>query len=92
MPHSVVEITSLDEAITEPISLLKLDVEGHELEILRGVRGHLHHERPNLAICAYHLPGDLVDLPRFIESLDAGYRIGLRHHSGTRYDTVLYAF
>ena len=86
------DIVTLDEAITEPISLLKLDVEGHEIEILRGATQHLQQDHPRLAICAYHLPGDLVDLPRFVESLDAGYRIGLRHHSGTRYDTVLYAF
>ncbi len=92
VPRSMVEIVTLDHTITEPISLLKLDVEGHELEILRGALKHLQNDRPRLAICAYHLPGDLVDLPRFVEGLDAGYRIGLRHHSGTRYDTVLYAF
>jgi FkbM family methyltransferase len=92
VPHSVVELVTLDEAIAEPISLLKLDVEGHEVEILRGALRHLREDRPRLAICAYHLPGDLVDLPRFVESLDTGYRLGLRHHSGTRYDTVLYAF
>jgi FkbM family methyltransferase len=92
VPRSVVDIVTLDEAIREPISLLKLDVEGHEIEILRGALKHLQQDRPRLAICAYHLPGDLVDLPRFVEGLDAGFRIGLRHHSGSRYDTVLYAF
>jgi hypothetical protein len=38
------------------------------------------------------LPGDLIDLPRFIAGLDAGYRLAVRHHSDTRYDTVLSAF
>ena len=56
----------LDEAITDRISLLKLDVEGHELEILRGALRHLQRDRPRLAICAYHLPADLIDLPRFL--------------------------
>jgi FkbM family methyltransferase len=87
-----VELATLDSAIASPISLLKLDVEGHELEVLRGAARHLHEDRPRLAICAYHLPGDLIDLPAHIESLDVGYRLGLRHHSATRYDTILYAF
>ncbi len=87
-----VDLVTLDGAVDGPISLLKLDVEGHEIEILRGAVGHLEHNGPRLAICAYHLPGDLIDLPAFIEQLDIGYRIGIRHHSATRYDTVLYAF
>ena len=90
--NCTVPLVTLDDALSGPISLLKLDVEGHELEILRGARQHLIHEAPRLALCAYHLPGDLIDLPAFIEGLDAGYRIGIRHHSATRYDTVLYAF
>jgi FkbM family methyltransferase len=90
--NRTVPLVQLDEAIKGPISLLKLDVEGHELEILRGARLHLEHDAPRLAICAYHLPGDLIDLPAHLESLDAGYRFGIRHHSATRYDTVLYAF
>ncbi len=87
-----VRCVCLDDAVIEPISLLKLDVEGHEFDILRGARRHLIDSKPKVAACAYHLPGDLIDLPRFIRDLDAGYRIGLRHHSNTRYDTVLYAF
>lgn len=82
----------LDAALSDSISLLKLDVEGHELSILRGALGHLQKDHPRIASCAYHLPTDLIDLPRFIAGLDAGYRLALRHHSNTRYDTVLYAF
>ena len=87
-----VEVVSLDTAVNEPISLMKLDVEGHEIEILRGAERHLQESKPKLAICAYHLPTDLIELPKFLQNLDAGYRLGLRHHSNSRYDTVLYAF
>jgi FkbM family methyltransferase len=82
----------LDDALRDRISLLKLDVEGHELAILRGAAGHLRADHPRIAACAYHLPTDLMELPRFIAGLDTGYRLALRHHSNTRYDTVLYAF
>jgi FkbM family methyltransferase len=87
-----VEVVSLDDAIPEPLSLAKLDVEGHEIEILHGAKRHLLTAKPKLAICAYHLPTDLIALPRFLRSLGVGYSFGLRHHSNTRYDTVLYAF
>ncbi len=90
--NCTVPLVKLDDAVRGPISLLKLDVEGHELEVLRGAAQHLQHDAPRLAICAYHLPGDLIDLPMHLEGLDAGYRLGIRHHSATRYDTVLYAF
>jgi hypothetical protein len=43
-----------------------------------------------MAISAYHRTTDLIDLPRFVDSLDSGYRIGLRHHTEERYDTCLY--
>ncbi len=87
-----VPVVRLDDALRDRISLLKLDVEGHELTILRGALAHLREDHPRIASCAYHLPTDLIDLPRFIAGLDAGYRLALRHHSNTRYDTVLYAF
>jgi FkbM family methyltransferase len=87
-----VPVVRLDDSLTDRISLLKLDVEGHELAILRGALGHVRADRPRIASCAYHLPTDLIDLPRFLAELDIGYRLSLRHHSNTRYDTVLYAF
>lgn len=90
--NCTVDLVTLDEEIAGSISLLKLDVEGHELEVLRGSLRHLQRDHPRLALCAYHLPTDLTELPRFLRQLDAGYRLGLRHHSATRYDTVLYAF
>ncbi|MEZ5278013.1 MAG: FkbM family methyltransferase [Opitutaceae bacterium] len=87
-----VPCVTLDHDISEPISLLKLDIEGHELKALKGASGHLKRSKPKLAVCAYHLPTDLIDLPQFIAGLEKGYRIGLRHHSNVRYDTILYAF
>lgn len=82
----------LDDAISDRMTLLKLDIEGHELATLRGSVGHLTADRPRVATCAYHLPGDLIDLPQFFAGLDVGYRLAIRHHSNTRYDTVVYAF
>ena len=46
--------------------------------------------RPVMTISAYHRATDLIDLPAFVAGIDAGYRIGLRHHTEERWDTCLY--
>lgn len=87
-----VDVVNLDSVIQEPLTLAKLDVEGHEIEILHGAEQHLRGFKPKLAICAYHMPSDLIELPKFLRNLDVGYGFGLRHHSNCRFDTTLYAF
>ncbi len=85
-------VVCLDDAIEEEVSFLRLDLAGQSLDILHGARRHLDNERPKVAACTSHRPSDLIDLPRYLQSLDRGYRFGLRHHSNTRYDSVFYAF
>ncbi|MDW7710826.1 MAG: FkbM family methyltransferase [Deferrisomatales bacterium] len=47
-PHEacMVPVRTLDEYSFEDICLVKIDVEGHELEVLRGATETLHRERP----------------------------------------------
>ncbi len=85
-------VVCLDESLEEEVSFLRLDMAGQSLGILHGASRHLAAERPKVAACTSHRPSDLIDLPRYLQSLDRGYRFGLRHHSNTRYDSVFYAF
>jgi FkbM family methyltransferase len=44
-------LTTLDEAMgNRPVALLKIDCEGYELDVLRGVRGILERDKPRLFI------------------------------------------
>jgi FkbM family methyltransferase len=57
----------LDGFELEPVGFMKIDVEGHELAVLRGAEGVLNRDRPNLLIEAEerHRPGavqNVVDL------------------------------
>jgi FkbM family methyltransferase len=73
------------------VDFIKLDIEGAELQALRGARETLTRFRPRLAIAAYHKPDDLVLLPAFVDSLGAGYRFRLGHTTMHTEETVLFA-
>lgn len=77
-----VEVVALDEDITEPLTLIKMDIEGAEQSALRGCARHIREARPKLALSVYHNFEDLWKLPRMIDELAPGYRFFLRYHGG----------
>jgi FkbM family methyltransferase len=54
-----VDTIPLDDAIDAPVGLIKIDVEGHELAVLRGAMRILARDRPNLIVELEerHMPG-----------------------------------
>lgn len=88
-----IRTTTIDEAVGgETVGMIKLDVEGAELAALRGAERTIRRDKPLLAICAYHLPGDTFALMDYLERVVPEYRFWLRHHAGfAALDTVLYA-
>lgn len=85
-----VEADTVDRA-APGATFIKLDVEGAELEALKGAAETIKRNRPRLAVCAYHKPGDLFEIPLYIKSLFPGYRFYLRQHQPVACETVLYA-
>ena len=86
------EIVRLDDVIREKVTFIKMDIEGEELEALKGGAEIIKNYKPKLAISVYHKLEDLVEIPRFIMNLDSTYKLYLRHYwncSGT--DTILFA-
>lgn len=87
-----VKVVSIDEIVkTDPVSFIKMDIEGYELEALRGAKNTIVNNKPILAISAYHRERDLIDLPLYINSLGLDYKLCLRHYSNTNCSVVLYA-
>ncbi len=77
-----VEIVALDDDITEPLTLIKMDIEGAEQSALAGCARHIREDRPKLALSVYHNFEDLWKLPRIVEKMAPGYRFYLRYHGG----------
>ena len=88
-----VEVVSLDGCLPPDtrVDMIKLDVEGSELEALKGGVGVLRRWRPKLQICLYHKLEDLWTIPEYLLSLDLGYTFYLGHSNTVMLDTVLYA-
>lgn len=90
---SSVAVMPIDEAIEsgDRVTMIKMDVEGAELESLKGAKQTIMRDKPKLAICIYHKPEDLWEIPLYIKDLVPEYRLYIRHHSIEPYETVLYA-
>jgi FkbM family methyltransferase len=86
-----VPVVTLDSSVTDPVTFLKLDVEGAEEAALRGAARHIREDRPVIAAAAYHRASDIWRLPEVIDELAPGYRFALRHYSQTSLETVVYA-
>lgn len=56
---------------------IKMDIEGSELDALKGGEKTIRAIRPNLAVCLYHKTEDLYKIPQWIESLNIGYKLYL---------------
>lgn len=75
--------------VTGPL-LIKIDIEGAELEVIFSSLDFIKAKRPILAISVYHQPNDLIDLFKLIQSLDCHYSFFLRCHGGDGTDLMLY--
>jgi len=84
-----VEVAALDEDITEPITVLKMDIEGAEQAAIRGAAGHIRNDRPKMALSVYHNNEDLWKIPRMIDELCPGCRFYLRYHGGNLWPTEI---
>ena len=91
--ETTVDVTSIDEFLEgkEIVSFIKMDIEGAEIEALKGARNTILKNKPDLAICVYHRNEDIIEIPKAILELDPDYELYLRHYDLTEFETVLYA-
>lgn len=75
----------------ERVTYIKMDVEGAELESLKGVTKTITKYKPKLAICLYHNPEDMFSIPLYINHIVPQYKLFVRQHMSLSEETVLYA-
>ncbi|MBQ3337269.1 MAG: FkbM family methyltransferase, partial [Selenomonadaceae bacterium] len=75
-------ITTLDSYVREKnlprVDFIKLDVEGAELDVLRGAATTIARFKPILALSAYHKLDDFWTLMNFVKSVRPDYEFAMR--------------
>lgn len=77
VPIQVCAIDSLDLDVLGDV-MLKMDVEGGELQALKGAKEFITKHNPYMAICVYHKMEDVMQIPVFIYSVSEDYSFFLR--------------
>lgn len=90
--EATIQCVALDEVL--PLfspTLIKMDVEGAEYEALTGAQHLIKKYKPGLAICLYHHPDHIWNIPLLIKNWSLGYKFYLRCHCYSTFELVLYA-
>lgn len=87
------QVISLDEyfGTEKGVSFIKMDIEGAEVQALSGARRVISMQHPKLAICIYHKPEDVWEIPMIIKEIYPKYKLYIRHHTDLFNETVCYA-
>lgn len=87
-----IKATSLDNDISEQITMIKMDIEGEEINALKGARNHIEIDKPKLMISVYHNYEDLVRIPKLIDELNPNYHFYLRFYGTNIFPTEIVLF
>ena len=89
-----VPLASIDSLVASgaiaQVNFIKFDIEGSELNALRGATSTIRKFRPKLAISVYHKPDDLFEIPIYLSNTFPFYRMYLDHYSIHSEETVCY--
>lgn len=90
-----VETLTIDKLIEREmvtsVGFIKMDIEGAELEALKGAEATIRQYRPKLAVSVYHNLEDFWVIPGWIDALGLNYRFYLRHFTVHAEETILFA-
>jgi len=92
-----IKITTLDKFESEndlEIGLIKIDIEGFELECIQNSIETIKKHKPILLISIYHHPKDFFEIKPLLEKLDLGYKFLIRKTNpfSLVYETMLIAY
>lgn len=92
---SKIKTITIDSFVSEfnvpRVDFIKMDIEGAELNALKGAINTLQKFRPKLAIALYHNIEDFYKIPLWLNELGLGYKFYLGHYSIHHEETILFA-
>ena len=87
-----ISCVKIDEYVGDlDVTFLKIDIEGYELNALKGAKETIVRCKPTIAISLYHKPEDIFVLPEYILSLNPEYKLFVRRYDALCAETVLFA-
>jgi len=87
---STISVDTLDSAVLEPVTFIKMDLEGWEMKALEGSCSHIARDRPKLAIAVYHDSPDFRLVHQFVGEFGHNYKCYLRHYTQGWSETVMF--
>lgn len=94
--HDSLQVTTvtIDDFVREEkvprVDFIKMDIEGAELKALKGAEETIRRFRPKLAISVYHREDDLIEIPKYLNSLELAYEFYLDHFTIYGEETILF--
>lgn len=86
---------SIDDLVTNQgipsVDFIKMDIEGAELQALKGAEDTIRKFKPKLAISVYHKHDDLILIPSYIQSINPNYEFYLDYYTIVGDEIMLYA-
>lgn len=78
--YEKIRIMKMDDDVIDVVGklVIKMDVEGAEMDVLRGGVNTIKKYRPIMAICVYHKYQDIYELPKFLINNGLKYRFILK--------------
>lgn len=88
-----VQANSLDNVLKDsPVTFVKMDIEGAEVNALHGAETLIKNNQPILAICLYHELEHFYQIPNLIKKFNPDYKLFIRHYRDLfDLETVCYA-
>ncbi|MDE6886648.1 MAG: FkbM family methyltransferase [Helicobacteraceae bacterium] len=95
--YEEIEIITLDSFVEKhniEVGLIKVDIEGFEMEFLKGAKTTIEKQKPAMIISIYHQASDFFDIKPLIESWNLGYTFQIikpfDNYSHVSVETALY--
>lgn len=87
-----IEVVTIDEAVSEPVTYLTMSINGSELSALHGAKAQIMKNRPKIAVCVSCSGECLLEIWDYLRELVPEYRFYLRHHlENAGVESFLYA-
>lgn len=87
-----VDLINLDSFFSSSmrVGFIKMDIEGSELNALKGAEKLIQRDRPILAVSIYHSAAEYVDIPLYLNNILNNYSFIIRHHWHRLSETIIY--